>query len=183
MLFVDRMDLMRVVVQIPDREVPYTQPGDKATVRLDALPNQAFVGQISRVADAEDPETRAMRIEIDLPNPAGLIRDGMYGKVDIELEPAPAGVTIPSACLVGNEQHGKSQVFIVQQGKARLQHVNVGKDTGIHVEVLSGLNPADEIIVQPPAGLADGTVVTALPASMWRKRRAIKLRGADSRLA
>ncbi len=105
-----------------------------------------------------------MRIEIDLPNPAGLIRDGMYGKVDIELEPAPAGVTISSACLVGDEQHGKSQVFVVQQGKARLTHVKVGKDTGVYVEVLAGLTTADEVIVQPPAGLSDGTVVTASPA-------------------
>jgi HlyD family secretion protein len=164
LLCVDRIDLMRVVVQIPDREVPYSNPGDKAKVRLDALPDHAFAGQISRVADAEDPETRAMRIEIDLPNQAGLIRDGMYGKVDIELEPAPAGVTISSACLVGNEQHGKGQVFVVQQGKARLRPVNVGKDTGIYVEVLSGLTTADEVIVQPPAGLTDGTVVTATPA-------------------
>jgi RND family efflux transporter MFP subunit len=165
LLCVDRMDLMRVVVQIPDREVPYTNPGDKAKVRLDALPDHAFAGQISRVADAEDPETRAMRIEIDLPNPAGLIRDGMYGKVDIELEPAPAGVTISSACLVGNEQHGKSQLFVVKEGKARLRPVNVGKDTGVYVEVLSGLTTADEVIVQPPAGLADGNVVTAAPAA------------------
>jgi RND family efflux transporter MFP subunit len=169
LLCVDRMDLMRVVVQIPDREVPYTQPGDKATVRLDALPNQAFVGKISRVADAEDPETRAMRIEIDLPNPSGLIRDGMYGKVDIELEPAPAGVTIPSACLVGNEEHGKSEVFVVEQGKARLKPIHVGKDTGIQVEVLSGVKVTDEVIVQPPAGLADGTTVAASPAQVAEK--------------
>ncbi len=57
LLCVDRMDLMRVVVQIPDKEVPYTNPGDKAKVRLDALPDHAFEGTISRVADAEDPET------------------------------------------------------------------------------------------------------------------------------
>ena len=164
LLSVARMDKMRVVVQIPDREVPYTQPGDKAKVRLDALPSHTFYGTISRVADSEDPLTRAMRVEIDLPNSTGLIRDQMYGQVDIELEPAPAGVTIPSACLFGDEQHGKTQVFVVEQGQARLKHLNVGKDTGVHVEVLSGLTPAAEVILQPPAGLSDGTVVLASPA-------------------
>jgi HlyD family secretion protein len=164
LLCVDRMDKMRIIVQIPDREVPYTQPGDKAKVRLDALPNLAFSGEISRVADSEDPATRAMRVEIDLPNPAGLIRDAMYGKVDIELEPAPAGVTIPSACLVGDSQRGQAEVFLVQQGKVRLKHINMGKDTGVYVEALSGLTTSDDVVLQPPSGLIDGTAVLATPA-------------------
>src|SRR5262249_44122546 len=63
---VERTDKMRVVVQVPDRDVPYTDPGDEAVVEIDALPGQQFKGTVARMASSEDPQTRLMRTEIDL---------------------------------------------------------------------------------------------------------------------
>src|SRR6266545_451608 len=81
LLTVERTDRMRVIVQIPDRDVPYADPGDAAVVEIDALPGKKFAAKISRIAGSEDPQTRLMRVEIDLPNPTGKIRQGMYGRV------------------------------------------------------------------------------------------------------
>jgi RND family efflux transporter MFP subunit len=165
LLSVDRIDRIRMVVLVPDRDVPYVQAGDPAIVLFDALPDMKFNGKVARVAGSENPQTRTMRVEIDVPNTQGLIRDGMYGQVEIELEKRLAGVRIPSACLAGDSKAGSSKVFVVRHGKAYLVDVKIGKDTGALVEIESGLTAADEVVVKPPATLADGIAVQAEPAA------------------
>jgi RND family efflux transporter MFP subunit len=161
LLCVDRTDLMRVVVQVPDRDVPYVQAGDPATIFFDALPKSTLSGRVARIAASEDQETRTMRVEIDVPNPRGIIRDGMYGQVEIVLEKPSPGVTVPSACLVGDSRAQSGKLFVVRDGKAYLVNVKIGKDTGQFVEVESGLTPDDLVVVKPPATLADGMSVQA----------------------
>ena len=165
LLCVDRTDLMRIVVQVPDRDVPYVQAGDPATIFFDAFPKTTLTGRVARIAASEDQETRTMRVEIDVPNPRGLIRDGMYGQVEIQLEEPSAGVTIPSACLVGDSRAQSAKLFVVRDGKAYLVDAKIGKDTGALVEVESGLTTEDLVVVKPPATLADGMSVQAHTAT------------------
>jgi RND family efflux transporter MFP subunit len=163
---VERTDLMRVKVRIPEREIPYIQPGDRVTIRFDALPGKQFTEPVARIAESEDPTTRTMLAEVDVPNPDRIIRDQMYGRVEIMLDEALHGVTIPSACLVGDSADGQGQVYVVENGRAKLRKVQIGRDTGAQVEVLSGLNTSDNVIVRPAGGLADGAeVATAAGAA------------------
>lgn len=164
LLAVDRTDKMRVVVEVPDLEVPYVQPGDRATVRLDALPQREFTGEVARIADSEDPLTRTMRVEIDLPNPDGAIRDRMYGRIEIALEESPPGVTVPTTTLAGAVTNFRAKVFVVDHGQARSREVQVGRDNGIDVEVLSGLTADDTVVLHPPSELVDGAKVTSKTA-------------------
>ncbi len=164
---VQRTDLMRVVVMVPDRDVPYVNPGDTVTVRFDALPTHPFNAKVARIASEEVPESRSMRVEVDIPNSDGLISAGMYGRAEILLEPATDNVTIPSACLVGNSaSHGDGKVFVVRDNTAHLVAIPLGKDNGSRVEVLSGLSSNDQVIVSPPSTLTSGTHVEAIPASV-----------------
>ncbi|HEX4614070.1 MAG TPA: efflux RND transporter periplasmic adaptor subunit, partial [Urbifossiella sp.] len=86
-LSVERTDVMRVVVYVPERDVPFVDAGDPAVVEVDALPGAAFKSTpdnrvvVSRLAASEDPHTRMMRVEVDLKNPDGHLRRGMYGRV------------------------------------------------------------------------------------------------------
>jgi RND family efflux transporter MFP subunit len=160
LLTVARTDLMRVVVQIPDREVPFAQPGDPLQIEFDALPGRKFAGQLARLSHSEDVATRTMRAEVDLPNEKSTILDQMYGRMQIDLEPATSALTIPSACLVGDVRAARGQVFVVRDGAATLQTVSVGTDDGIQIEILEGLSATDAVVVRPPAGLTDGTAVT-----------------------
>jgi HlyD family secretion protein len=159
MFMVERTDKMRVVVQIPDRDVPYADPGDPATVEIDALPGRKFEAKISRIGNSEDAQTRLMRVEIDLPNPQGRIRKGMYGRVTILLEKAGDGLSIPSAALVGKVNEGKAAVYVVRSGKALLVPVRVGIDNGLQMEIVAGLRAEDDVILHPPSGLTDGTEI------------------------
>lgn len=160
MFTVSRTDKMRVIVEVPDREVPYANPGDRAEVNVDALPGMTFEGEISRIALAEDTDSRTERIEIDLENPKGLLKHGMYGRVAIVLEEgAKDSMSIPSSCLIGDSKDGVGSVFVVDNGKARKKQVKLGKDNGIVVEVLGGLTANDRVIANNNGSVQDGTPV------------------------
>ena len=163
LLRVSRTDIMRVVTYVPDRDVPYVDVGDPAEVSLDAL-DSTSEGKVSRFAEFEDPASRTMRTEIDLKNPDGKIKEGMYGTATIVLDKTRAALTIPTGCLAGESKNGKGKVFVVRDGKAKATEINVGADDGIRLEVLKGLTPDDLVIVNSSA-VSDGTpVVISTPS-------------------
>ncbi|MES1213524.1 MAG: efflux RND transporter periplasmic adaptor subunit, partial [Singulisphaera sp.] len=160
LLTVARTDLMRDVVQVPDTDVPYVNVGDKAVMEIDALPGKQFVGQVSRMASSEDPLQKTMRVEVDLPNPDGVLREGMYGRASIELEQPSDALSIPSSALVekGDNQQGK--LYVVRNGKAKLLNVALGQDDGRHMEIIKGLSPQDDVVVSYRGVIEDGSPVT-----------------------
>jgi HlyD family secretion protein len=164
MLRVARTDKMRVILQVPDNDVPYLDRGDPAVLRIVALHNKEFKGKVARMADAEDPETRTMRTEVDLENTEGLLREGMYGKVTIQLEPPSKNLRIPASCLVGQAEEGQASVWVARDGVARLVSVRIGETDGINVEILSGLDVNDDVILPTSAALTDGTPVFVMRA-------------------
>jgi RND family efflux transporter MFP subunit len=158
LLTVHRTDRMRVVVQVPDRDVPYCDPGDPATVEIDALPGEKFPGKVARIGRSEDPETRLMHVEIDLPNPTGKICHGMYGRVTILLEKSQL-FALPASAVVGKTQGGRGKVFVVRGGQAHVVPVVIGSDNGVSIGIVSGVTQADEVILQPSGDLSEGTPV------------------------
>lgn len=185
MLAVDEIDLMRVVVQVPDKDVPFADEGDLVTVVIDNLPGKKFPGKIARVANSEDPDTRTMRVEIDLPNDRHLLRDGMYGYATILLDQGSKSkdtVTVPSAALHiatdgeggGQQAHkgaaekgghakrvSKYYLWVVRDGKAEKVHVDVGAENGVVTEILGGIHPTDEVVTYAKLALSNGAVVSA----------------------
>ncbi|MBY0229767.1 MAG: efflux RND transporter periplasmic adaptor subunit, partial [Gemmataceae bacterium] len=159
LLSLDRTDKLRVVAQIPDRDVPFADIGDKATVEIDSLGGRKFEGTIARTQGSEDAQTRTMRIEIDLDNKAGKLRPGMFGKVTIQLESAAVALTLPSACLVGEARDGKASVWVVRDGKAKLVPITIGSENGLLVEVVGGVTEKDRVVRRHNGTLADGAAV------------------------
>jgi multidrug efflux pump subunit AcrA (membrane-fusion protein) len=83
---VQRTDLMRRVVYVPDRDVPFIHKGTTAEIEIESLPGKKWSGKVARIALTLYPKTRSMRIEIDLPNPTGQIYAGMEGNATIVLD-------------------------------------------------------------------------------------------------
>lgn len=167
LLTVERTDLMRVVVQVPERDVPFVNLGDTAIITVDALPGVVFQSSpeepvvVSRLAHSEDAHTHLMRVEIDLKNKDGRLHRGMFGRVTLELQSgAPGATRIPSAALVGKAEDGKAMVRIVRDDVAHIIPVRYGADNGTEVEILEGLTPADRVIVRASGPITNGTVVT-----------------------
>jgi len=161
LLTVKRTDLMRVVLQVPDRDVVVTNVGDPAVFNVDALNGMAFSGTVARIAESEDPTTRTMRVEIDLPNPKRLLREGMYGTATVTLEPLSRNLTLPPACVMEHSGRAHGFVYIVRDGLARRTEVALGADNGTLVEVLSGLEPDDKVVLHSRVPLEDGMAVVA----------------------
>ncbi|HMF35153.1 MAG TPA: efflux RND transporter periplasmic adaptor subunit [Isosphaeraceae bacterium] len=170
LLAVATNDRMRTIVQVPDPDVPFCNVGDPANIKIDALGGRIFKGKVSRMADAEDLKDRTMRVEIDLLNDQGLLRDGMYGRAVIELEPPSKNLTIPSTCLIEQNGHGDGAVFVVRDGKVTRVKIRVGKDSGLRVEVLSGLSEDDQVIAQITPSITEGTIVRTEPAKAEEKK-------------
>ena len=166
-LTVQRMDLMRVIVQVPDRDASLTTPGIPAEVAFDSLPNIRFAGTVSRVAQAEDPQTRTMRVEIDLPNPELRLRPGMYGTARIHLgKEKPDALRLPrGTVLTLSKNKGKmtAVVYVVKEGKAYMTSVQIGNvdsEKG-EVEVLSGLKNDDRVVADP-SGLKGNAIAVEI---------------------
>ena len=159
LLTIQRTDKLRVEVKVPDSAVPFLDPGDPAIVRIDSLPGRKFKGVVSRKAGSEDPDTRLMKVEVDLPNPDGLIGDGMYGRVKILLDQFPKLWSIPSSSLVRTKD-GRSVVYLVQDDDhIHFAEVRVHKDNGTRVCVDSGLRKEDRVVVNPTGALIEGAEV------------------------
>lgn len=150
---------LRAVVQVPDRDVPYANPGDPAVLEIDALPGRRFEAKISRVAKFESPDTRTMRAEIDVENKDDELRVGMYGKATLYLETDAKTLLLSSQCLIERGQKGKAAVYVVRDGKARKVIVRVGADNGVDTEIVSGLAESDSVVLRPNSALSDGEKV------------------------
>jgi RND family efflux transporter MFP subunit len=149
LLTVAKTDKVRVVTYIPDRDVPYVDIGDEAEIRLDALPGEVFKGKVSRFSETEDPQSRTMRTEIDLPNPDGRLREGMYGVATVILEKNLKNLTVPASAIVDRSDGDSSKafVYVVRDGKAHKVPVTIGAEDGIRVEIVDGLTEEDRVVV------------------------------------
>jgi HlyD family secretion protein len=161
LLTVARTDKVRVVTAVPDRDVPFTNVGDPAEITLDALGSEVFRGKVSRFAESEDPTSRTMHTEIDLPNPQNQLHAGMYGIAKIILDASLKDSTLPASCLVGESKNGKGDVYVIKDGKAKKTQVTIGADDGIRVEIVAGLSPKDAVIVNT-GSVADGAPVRSI---------------------
>ncbi|HZZ79075.1 MAG TPA: efflux RND transporter periplasmic adaptor subunit [Gemmataceae bacterium] len=166
-LSVERTDIMRVVIQVPERDVPFVNAGDPAMVDVDALPGIRFKSdgaekvEVSCLAASEDPHSRMMRTEVHVKNPHNTLRRGMFGRVTLLLEPAAKdALRIPSAALAGKAEGGKGFVRVVRDSKVYLVPIRYGTDNGSEVEVISGLRSADQIVLRSSGTIKDGTEVT-----------------------
>ncbi len=183
---VNRTDRFRVVVLIPDRDVPFTDVGDLAEIEIDSLPGKVFQGKVSRFAESLDPQTRLMRVEIDLPNPTGQLKQGMYGQVSIVLDQERGLWSIPTSCLVAQNVESKipaptgnirfdfptrqptknagdeASVFVVRAGHLKLIPIRLGTNNGLRAAVLSGLGANDRVVMSPNQSLTDGAEVTPI---------------------
>lgn len=159
LLTVARTDVMRLVMQVPELDVPFLNVGDRATVTVDALKEAPLEGTISRIACAENPETRTMRAEIDLPNPDGRLVEGMFARVSVALHKPTDRLCVPSGCVVQHSPGNRGVLFVARDGQAARLDVALGADDGTQVEIVEGLGPRDKVIVRPPSGLGDGDAV------------------------
>ncbi len=151
---------LRVQVFVPENEVPFIKNGLPVRVTVEELPGRVFPGAVTRFAYALDEGTKTMLTEIELPNPTGELRPGMYASVELELERKADALLLPADAVVVDK--AGPAVFVVVAGRARRVPVQRGFNDGGRSEITGGLDPAQPVILAVKLSLNDGQPVTVL---------------------
>ena len=156
-LTVARVDTLRVFVSVNEREAPRVQIGQTAQLEFDAYPGRTFEGKVVRLSPAFDTATRTLDAEVQLPNPKGELRIGMYGRAAIILDVHRAAAVVPDSAVVINALGRYS--FVLKGNKVERRTVETGEDGGTWLEVIKGLSPGEEVVTAGAEALADGAPV------------------------
>lgn len=156
---VAQIDPLRLYVYVPQVYARQIKVGDAVTVTLAERVGEQYRGIIARTARAIDTNTRTMQVEIRVPNPTGALITGSYVQVTMPIGVNPQALVVPTNVLLFRPA-GTRVALVDANGHVRLSAVTLGTDFGTSVEVLSGVNAGDHIVLNPADSLADGDVVT-----------------------
>lgn len=160
-------DPLRVYVQLPQAYAQNVTQGQDVIVTQAELPGQQFHGSIAHISGAIDVPTRSLQIEVRLPNPDSKLRPGAYVQVSL-----PAAVRAPllvpgNALLFRSE--GPRLAVVDQNGKVNLRKIVIAQDLGQSLEIESGIEASDRIIINPSDSIADGDHVQIAPQQPAKK--------------
>ena len=152
---------LRIFVSVPEVDSAAAQNGARAPLTLDEFPGETFQGTIVRNSDAIDLNSRTLNVEVDIDNRGGRIKPGAYVFVHLKLpdnsKRSTHSLIIPADTLLFRSE-GLS-VGLVRGDHAELVPITIGRDYGSTVEVIEGLKPTDQVIVNPSDSLTTGTPV------------------------
>jgi len=154
----------QVVVRVDEARAAYVQPGDHVRVLIDAIDNrvvgdEGLEGVVAEVARAVGADQRAFTVKVTVPRTV-TARTGSFARVVFRGAPRRA-LLVPAAAV--RQQGQVSSVYVVHDGVASLRLIQVGESSADRIEVLTGLDVGESIVVAPPPRLVDGTKVAIDP--------------------
>ena len=161
LFIVARDDILRITVSVPEMYATEVEPGDRVLIRFQAISGRNVEANVTRTSWMLDAKNRTLRTEIDVPNPKGVLRPGLYAHATIVVEEHANVLSVPTSALVRQDQH----IFCVAVtgGQVVRKPVKVGLDDGTRAEILSGLSGDDEVVKANASSLVDGQHVEILP--------------------
>jgi len=150
-------DVMRIQLYVPQDSAIGVKAGIGAVVQVPELPGKTFAGTVTRTADALDPATRTLLTEIDVPNPDGILSPGLYCTVELRVPRVTPSLIIPASSLIFNDTG--LHVLVAKDGVAHLRPVTETRDLGTQIEVSEGVAAGDQVVLNPPIDLGEGSKV------------------------
>ena len=149
---------LRVFVNVPQIYAPDAKNGVMATLTLPQYPGRTFRGKLVRSSGAVDPATRTLLAEVDVDNSSGELLPGSYTEVHLNVSTNVPALIVPVSALI-LEPDGLYVAIVDSSRHAHIVRVTPGRDSGSTMEILSGLNPGQSVIANPPDSLTDGELV------------------------
>jgi RND family efflux transporter MFP subunit len=149
-------DVIRVRVYVPQDAAFGVAPGIDAVVRVPEMPDREFPDKVTRSADALQSDTRTLLTEIDLPNPDDKLAPGIYCTIELKIPRKTASVIVPAEAIIFNRS---LYAAVANDGKAQIRKLSVTRDLGTLVEVTDGVKQGDQVILNPPVTLIEGSKV------------------------
>ena len=155
---------LRVLVRVPQTLALAIAPGQTAELRIPERPGRVFTGQVARTAGAISPDSRTLLTELEVDNARGEILAGSYGQVKFAEAKGALPLTLPGNTLLFRAE-GPQVGVVLPDGKVELRNVMLGRDFGATVEILGGVSPTNQVILNPSDSLASGATVRAVAAA------------------
>ncbi|WP_169154147.1 efflux RND transporter periplasmic adaptor subunit [Brasilonema bromeliae] len=152
---------LRIRVNVPQTLIQSIRQGQTAQIHVRELPSKPFTGKVVRTSDSLDPKTNTLLTEIQVPNPNDTVRPGMYAQVTFTTTRMNPPMLIPANTLVVNSE-GTQVASVTRDQTVHYHKVELGRDYGTEVEVISGLNPNESLITNPSDDLGEGARVQAV---------------------
>ena len=151
-------NVIRAQVFVPQDLALGVAPGIDAILHIPEVPDRAFPGKVTRIAKALAPGTRTLLTEVDIPNPDGTVTPGTHCNIELRIPRKVPGLLVPVEAIILNG--GALEVAVVRDGVAHIKKISVARDLGTEVEAAAGVAEGDQVIVNPPVGLAGGARVS-----------------------
>ncbi len=153
-------DPLVAYLYVPEREYRRIAPGKPVGIQIDALGKTPIIASVTRVSPVVDPETGTFKITVEIRDSEQRIKPGMFARLSVIYDQRDNALRIPRAALVDND--GSLHVYIVEDGKAVRKSVETGFSNEGLVEVRSGLDENDRVVVVGQLGLKEGTNVSII---------------------
>ena len=147
--------LLRLILPVPESAVSHVHIGQQVEVKVPSL-NRSFAGKVARFADKLQFSTRTMETEVDVPNPSLMLIPGMYAQVDLTMEQRVNALAVPVTAV---DSDSSSVMVVGPQKRLEVRHVTLGIETADEVEVRSGLQDGELVVIGNRSGLRSGQQV------------------------
>jgi len=173
---------LRARIYVPEKDMMRLYEGQKASITADALPGMQFSGVVKMISPVVDPTSGTAKVTIDIPDTRGKLKPGMFATVRIITDTRKNTLLIPKKALLLESQ--TDQVFVYDNGIARKRTLKLGFTAGDTVEVLSGLQEGERVVVIGQEGLREGLPlripgqeVTQAPAGSTGQKKQVAAAG------
>jgi multidrug efflux pump subunit AcrA (membrane-fusion protein) len=157
---------MQIVVQAEEGQLSQLQTGQSANLSIESYPKDAFSGTVRAIAPVLDPRTRTVAVQIDVPDPQGKLKPGMFAQLAIQLGQRPGVLMVPREAIVrvgavDPSAPPQTVVFTLNESRVHRQVVSLGTTDGKNVEVLNGLQEGVDLVLNPRPDFIEGELLTA----------------------
>jgi HlyD family secretion protein len=160
---------MQVVVQADETQVGQLQVGQTAGLSVDGFPRDAFSGTVKGIAPALDPRTRGVAVQIDVSDPQGKLRPGMFAQLAVQTGQRPGAVLVPKDAVLrvtplDGAPAQQTVVYTVSDGRVHRQVVSLGASDARNFEIVQGLSEGVDLVLNPRPDFIEGELISAAPA-------------------
>lgn len=157
-LHIMQIDQLKVIVHIPEQYFRQVRVDMPVELRVELFPDRRFEGFVSRIHPALDPATRTFTVEIRVPNRDEALRPGMYARTIFNMGAKP-GVLVPDVAVLKQVGSSERYLYVVRDGVAERRSIEVGRQVGDRIDILSGVEPGEQVAVTALSKLSDGAAV------------------------
>ncbi len=157
-LHISQINRLKVLAEVSEQFYPNVKVGMPIEVTSEIYPDEIFEGRVSLIYPAMNADTRTFTVEVTVPNTDERLRPGMYARSTFNMG-TKDGIMVPDVAVQKQFGSAENYVFVVKNGVAERRSVKTGRTVGSQIDILSGLDLGEEVIITAFSRISDGVAV------------------------